>query len=177
MLNSLPKSPEELVHLKWSQIEPFVEDLKAREINAENINQWLLDWSQLMDTIGEQYSRLHVGTSVNTADEEAEQRFLSFMDEVYPKAMAAEEQLKQKLLASGLEPEGFEVPLRNFKAESDLFREENLPLLAKEQKLANEYNKIIGAQTVEWEGEEITVTQLRPVYRKTIETGEKKRGD
>jgi oligoendopeptidase F len=165
MLNSLPKTPEELVRLNWSQIEPYVDDLKAREINAENINQWLLDWSQLMDTIGEQYSRLHVGTSVNTTDEEAEQRFLSFMDNVYPQAMAADEQLKQKLLASGLEPEGFEIPLRNFKAESDLFREENLPLLAKEQKLSNEYNKIIGAQTVEWEGEEITVTQLRPVYQ------------
>jgi oligoendopeptidase F len=165
MFNSLPKSPDELVQLEWSQIEPFIEDLKARELNADNVNQWLLDWSRTAETIYEQYSRLHVGTSINTADKEAEKRFLSFMDETFPKAMEAEEHLKQKLLASGLEPEGFEVPLRNFKAESDLYREENLPLLAKEQKLANEYNKIIGAQTVEWEGKEITVTQLKPVYQ------------
>jgi oligoendopeptidase F len=70
-------------------------------------------------------------------------------------------------LESGLEPDGLEIPLRNFKAESDLFRDENLPLLAEDQKLGNEYNKIVGAQTVEWEGEEVTVTQLRPVYQET----------
>jgi oligoendopeptidase F len=167
MSNTLPTTPDELVHLKWSQVQPYLEELQGRALTADNVQQWLLDWTRLEETIGEQYSRLHVAISSNTADQEAEKRFLTFMDEVFPKAMAANEMLKRKLLESGLEPEGFEIPLRNFKAESDLFREENLPLLAEEQKLANEYNKIIGAQTVAWEGKEVTVTQLRPVYQET----------
>ena len=79
--------------------------------------------------------------------------------------MAAEQALKQKLLASGLEPEGFAIPLRNMRAEADLFREENLPLLAEENKLRTEYDKIIGAQTVTWEGQERTVDQMKPVYQ------------
>ena len=46
------------------------------------------------------------------------------------------------------------------RAEADLFRADNLPLLAEQQKLAIQYDKIYGAQTVNWEGEEITLTRL-----------------
>ena len=46
------------------------------------------------------------------------------------------------------------------RAEADLFRSANLPLLAEQQKLAIQYDKIYGAQTVKWEGEEITLTRL-----------------
>ena len=53
------------------------------------------------------------------------------------------------------------------RAEVEIFQEDNLPLLTQELKLGNEYNKIIGAQTVTWEGEEITLAQLKPVYQKT----------
>jgi oligoendopeptidase F len=73
--------------------------------------------------------------------------------------------LKEKLLASALEPEGFAIPLRNMRAEAELFQEANLPLLADEQKTGNEYDKIIGAQTVVWEGQETTLSQLQPVFQ------------
>jgi oligoendopeptidase F len=46
------------------------------------------------------------------------------------------------------------------RAEADLFREKNIPLLTEEQKLSIEYDKIRGAQTVDWDGEEKTVPQL-----------------
>jgi oligoendopeptidase F len=57
--------------------------------------------------------------------------------------------------------------MRAIRAESDLFRENNLTLLSEELKLANEYDKIIGAQTVEWKGKEVTLPQLQPVYQET----------
>ena len=65
-----------------------------------------------------------------------------FLDGIFPNVMAAEQKLKEKLLASKLEPKGFEIPLRNMRAEADLFRAANLPLLAEQQKLAIEYDKI-----------------------------------
>ena len=70
----------------------------------------------------------------------------------------------QQLLASGLEPEGFNIPLRNMRAEAALFRQENLPLISETQKLSKEYDKIVGSQTVQWDGQEVTLSQLRPVY-------------
>jgi oligoendopeptidase F len=48
-------------------------------------------------------------------------------------------------------------------AEAALFREANLPLLVENRKLGSEYNKIVGAQTVQWEGQELTLQQIRPI--------------
>ncbi len=160
MLKNLPSTPEALIAWTWPEIEPHYTDLASRPLNAASVEEWLTDWTRLGEKLEEMYSRLSVATTVNTADKEAEARMNAFLDGIFPQAMAAEQKLKEKLLASGLEPKGFEIPLRNMRAEADLFRESNLPLLAEQQKLAIEYDKIYGAQTVNWEGEEITLTRL-----------------
>ncbi len=163
MESSLPNTSDEFMDWTWEQMEPFYEELKNSQITEGKVAEWLHDWTQLGNLIEETYARLIVATTINTADKAAEERYCSFLDTIYPPAEAADQVLKEKLLASGLEPEGFKIPLRNMRAEADLFREANLLLLSKEQKLCTEYDKIIGDQTVEWEGEEITVEQLRPV--------------
>src|SRR5690606_27129697 len=63
-----------------------------------------------------------------------------------------------------LTPKGYDIQMRNMKAEADLYRDANVPLLSQEQKMISEYEKIIGSQTVQWEGEERTITQMKPVY-------------
>jgi oligoendopeptidase F len=50
------------------------------------------------------------------------------------------------------------------RAEASLFREANLPLLSDELKLSTEYDRIVGGQTVVWDGQELTLPQLQPVY-------------
>ncbi len=163
----LPQDTKTLLTWSWSDIEPHYNDLAARTLTAQNVAGWLADWTALDDRVSEMSSRLHVATTVNTADKDAEARFKAFLDTIYPKVEAAEQKLREKLLGSGLEPEGFEVPLKKMRAEADLFRESNLPLLTEEHKLGIEYDRIIGAQTVQWEGKEVTVSQLRPVYLDT----------
>jgi oligoendopeptidase F len=160
MLKNLPSSPEALIAWSWAEIEPYYQELASRSITAADVEAWLADWSSIGERIEELFARLSVATSINTADKEAEQRMNRFLDSIYPNVMAAEEKLKEKLLTSQLEPSGFEIPLRNMRAEADLFRAANLPLLAEQQKLAIQYDKIFGAQTVTWEGEEITLTRL-----------------
>lgn len=160
MLKNLPTTPQEIIAWTWPEIEPYYKDLEARPLSAANMDGWLADWSSIGERIEEMYSRLSVATSVNTADKEADARMNAFLDGIFPNVMAAEQKLKEKLLASKLEPKGFDIPLRNMRAEADLFRESNLALLADQQKLAIEYDKIYGAQTVKWEGEEITLTRL-----------------
>ena len=56
------------------------------------------------------------------------------------------------------------MPLLKMRTEAEIYREKNVPLLIREHKLSMEYDKIIGAQTVQWDGKEITVVQLRPIY-------------
>ncbi len=160
MLKNLPNTGPEIIAWTWSAIDLYYKELDTRSLSATTVDGWLADWSSIGERIQEMYARLSVATTVNTADKEAEKRMNGFLDEIFPKAMAAEQTLKEKLLASKLEPKGFEIPLRNMRAEADLFRESNLALLADQQKLSIEYDKIYGAQTVHWEGEEITLTRL-----------------
>ncbi len=152
----------EFMNWSWDKIKPYYDELASREVTAATVEEWLSDWSLLSDYIHETASRLHVATTVDTTDKEAEERFNRFIEEVMPPARKADQRLKEKLLASGLTPKGFEIPLRNMKAEAELFREENLPLMVEEQKLRNEYNRVVGAQTVEWRYKEYTISQLRP---------------
>ena len=165
MLKKLPTTPQEIIAWTWPAIEPNYIDLEARPLSATNVAGWLADWSSIGERIEELYSRLSVATSINTADKEAEARMNVFLDGIFPKVMAAEQKLKEKLLASKLEPKGFEIQLRNMRTEADLYRESNLALLADQQKLCIEFDKIYGAQTVKWEGEEITLTRLAMTFQ------------
>lgn len=174
MLKNLPSTPEALVAWTWPEIEPHYRDLESRPLTKASVEEWLTDWTRLGEKIEEMYSRLSVATSVNTADKEADGRMNKFLDGIFPPAMAAEQKLKEKLLASKLKPKGFEIPFRNMVAEANLFRESNLPLLADQQKLAIEFDKIYGAQTVKWEGEEITLTRLAMTFEQPDRTRREK---
>jgi oligoendopeptidase F len=164
---SLPTDAKSILALKWNDYEPYYKDLEARELNKGNIDTWLNDWSTLAATADEHYWRLYIATTVNTADKQIEDQFNKYIEEIQPLAKTAEQKLKDKLLASGLSPKSFETGLRMMRAEAEIFTEENLPLLAEEQKLTTEYNKLRGAVTVMWDGEERTLTQMFPLLYET----------
>lgn len=166
MLDSLPRDPKLMTKLTWPDLEPHYDDLTRRSLSQDSVEQFLADWTRLTETIDEAFSRLYVATTVNTADSEAEALYYAFLDEIYPRTGEGEQALKRKLLEARLEPAGFQVPLRKMKAEAEIYREENLPLLVQEHKLSTQYDKIIGGQTVEWEGKELTVPQMRPLFQK-----------
>lgn len=167
MFDSLPRDAVHRSDWTWKEIEPYYEDLLRRLIHDDNVVQWLADWTRLSEVLDEVFSRLHVATTVDTSDRVAEERYHRFLDRIYPPAEEAEQRLKTKLLDMGIVPPGFEIPLRKMRTEAEIFREENLPLIVQEHKLANQYDKIIAEQTVEWEGQERTIAQMRPLYQET----------
>jgi oligoendopeptidase F len=136
-------------------------------LNDDTVADFLAKWSRVSELVEELHERLYVAKTVDTADAIAEARYTRYLDEIYPASREAEQALKQRLLGSGLQPKGFEIPLLKLRAEADLFREENLSLLAEEQKLSAEYDRIVGAQTVEWRGEELPIPRVRLLYQET----------
>ncbi|MFZ5858350.1 MAG: M3 family oligoendopeptidase [Chloroflexota bacterium] len=157
---SLPTDSKSILAMTWQDYEPYFNDLASRDLNASNVEAWLDDWSTLSCCVDEQFTRLQVLTSQYTADESIQKQFEAFIDQIQPAARAADQKVKEKLLASGLRPKGFEVAQKMMQTEAETFRESNLPLLAEEQKLNTEYDKIMGATTVMWEGEEKTLWQM-----------------
>jgi len=162
MTTSHPPHSRDVMTWEWAQFEPFYEQLSDYSLTQDNIAKWLAYWSRLQDLIYERHQRHYVATTLDTTDKQAEQDYNHFLDELYPRSQSADQQQKEKILQSGIEPEGFEIPLRNMRAQAELFREANLPLLSDEIMLANEYSKITSVQTIEWEGQELTIDQVTP---------------
>ncbi len=156
----LPDSALDFLDWDWSRVESEYRGLRSRNLSGANLAAWMADWSRLKELIEEGHSRLYVAKTLDTADPEREQRYQTYLEEIYTPAEEQDQKLKEKLLASGLEPDGFVIPLRNLRAQAELYRDANLPLLEKEKKLSSEYDRIRGAQTVEWQGQEITIARL-----------------
>ncbi|MEP7293012.1 MAG: M3 family oligoendopeptidase [Chloroflexota bacterium] len=165
MFSTLPTTVDDFQYWDWAKIEPYFKDLEARELTGDNVIEWLSDRADISFLIGESYMRLYVGTTVDTTDEETEKRYNAFLQDVLEPANVAAQRLKEKLLASGLQPAGYEIELRNMRTEAELFREDNVPLFTQESKLGTEYDRIVGAQTVQWEGEERTALKMRQAYQ------------
>ena len=165
MLPSLPHDATEFKSWSWVQIEPYYKDLLSRNLTEATCSQWLADWSHLAKLVDETYWRLYVANTIDTTDVQAEGRYTTFIDKIQPHCREADQKVKEKLLSSRLSPAGYEIPLRNLRAQAALYRESNLPLLAEDKKLSMEYDRIVGAQSVMWEGQELTIPQLSPVYQ------------
>jgi oligoendopeptidase F len=167
LFSTLPSRAEELFGWKWAQIGPYYAELAERPLSPGTMPEWMTDWTRISALVGEALEKLHVATTRDTSDKELEHRYHAFMEELLPPMEAAEQRLRERLLDSGFETVDLRAPLKGLRADAELYREENVPLLVEEQKLDSEYSRIIGSQTVLWEGEERTLQQMQPLYQET----------
>lgn len=165
MFETLPSDTRDALDWGADKYQPYLDALADATVSADTLHEWMSNWSTLSKFMSEVYMRLYVATNQDTTDEAAENRLRAFLTDVYPLMSVYEDKLNRKLLESGVEPENFDVQLRNMRANVALFREENLPIQTEIQKLGMKYDKIIAAQTVEWEGEEKTLTALLPLLQ------------
>ena len=147
--------------LDWSTVQPHVDALLATELSRDNAESWLQRWSDLTAILHESRSQIYREVSENTADEEAEKRFLLFVEQIMPQAKIAAQALKNKLLAfEDHTPQAdAAMMIKRFRTEASIFRQENVPLQSELTKLGNEYEKLVGGMTIEWEGKEETMPQ------------------
>jgi len=167
MFNTLPSTYDALKDWSWEQFAPYFADLESRDLTDASADSFLKDWSHLSEAIGEILNRARILTTQNTSDEIAEAHLRTLMESLYQPSVQVGNALNEKLLASGVQPDNFELPLKRMRAEVQLFREENLPLQLEEQKLGIEYSKVIGGQVVQWDGEEVTLTELVKAFQET----------
>src|SRR5947208_8501639 len=128
MFAELPNTINGFQYWDWAKIEHYFKALETRDLTEANVIEWLNDWAKLNFLIGETYSRLYVGTTVDTTDEKTEARYNAYMEDILQPTNVAAQRLKEKLIASGLEPQGYAIELRNMRTEAELFPEENVPM-------------------------------------------------
>jgi oligoendopeptidase F len=157
---TLPSTPEAFRDGRWEDILPYYEELAVRPL--DDVEDWLRDWSRLESLLGEAHTLASIRYTSDTTDPEWEDRYLRFSADVGPKAGEQSVRLGRRLVESGHSRAGLETAVRRFRNSIDLFREENVPLQGELSKLNARHQKLTGAMTVEWDGQEMTPMQLRP---------------
>ena len=151
----------------WPQIAPLFDQLENRAAQCKTaaaLERWLLDWSELNAALDEESSRRYIAMTCHTDNPDAEKAYLHFVEhvepELKPRQFALEKLYVAHPLREQLPPERFQVFDRDVKNHVELFRPENVPLETAEAKLAQQYQKLSGALTVNFRGEEKTLVQM-----------------
>jgi oligoendopeptidase F len=159
---ALPDSAEAFKDASWPDVAPYYEELAARPLDNGSVEAWLADWSRFESLLSEAASLAHFAYSCNTADAEREQAHLRFASEIDPKADEQRARLQARLVELGYVRPGLETTMRRFRNQMELFREANVPLFTELAKVSTEWSKVIGAMTVDWDGQEKTPPQMWP---------------
>jgi len=159
--------PSEIDLGDWPQIAPLFDQLEARMTQARSVadlEKWLLDWSELSAALDEEASRRNIAMTCHTDNAEAEKAYLYFVEHVEPQLKPRQFALEQLYVAhpqrKNLSQPRYEVFDRDVANHVQLFRPENVALETEEAKLGQQYQKLIGAQTVKFRGEEKTLVQM-----------------
>ena len=156
----------------WAQVEPYFQQLLGRGVDdAEALEGWLADYSELSAVMSECGSRLNIGHACHTDDEAVEKAYLHWVENIAPKLAPLGNELKKKYLdapgLAGLDPGRYDILTREWKASFELFREANVPLSTQVTKLNSEYDKTVGAMLVDYGGKTQTLQQLARYQEET----------
>jgi oligoendopeptidase F len=146
----------------WDTLEPYLEELKNRQLNnATSLEQWLLDRSELESILAEEMGWRYIRMTCDTQDEAATEAFNYFVNEIEPKAAPYDHALNEKLISSPflqeLDRDKYRIYLRSVQKAIEIFREENIPLHTEITTKQQQYAAITGAMTVVLQGEEMTL--------------------
>ena len=165
-IKKLPRRflPGDFTVTTWDKLEPFFIDVLEREINSkEDLEKWLKDISELEAALSEDGCWRQIRMTCDTESKELENAFTFFVMEIQPKVQPYADKLNKKLINSpftkDLDQKKFFTYLRTVKKNIDLFREENIPILAEMSVMQQQYGVIAGKMTVEVDGKEYTLQQ------------------
>lgn len=151
----------------WTQLAPLFEQLEARGAAAQSVadlEAWLLAWGELSAALDEEASRRYIAMSCHTDNAEAEQAYLHFVEKIEPELKPRQFKLEQLLIAhprrTELPSPRYDVFLRDVQNHVALYREENVALETEEAKVGQQYQKLSGALTVQFRGEEKTLVAM-----------------
>jgi len=165
-IKKLPRQflPEDFTVTAWEKLEPYFKNLLEREINSKNeLEQWLKDVSELEAVLSEDGCWRQIKMTCDTENKQLQEAFTLFMMEIQPKAQPWADKLNHKLVdcpfTKELDQQKFFTLLRTVKKNIELFREENIPLLAELNVMQQQYGMICGKMTVNVNGQEYTLQQ------------------
>jgi oligoendopeptidase F len=167
--------PEDLAITDFGVLTPYFQELLERQItNLAEFDRWLLDRSELDAVLEEDLAWRYIRMSINTADTELRAAYTAFVTQIQPELAPLEDQLNQKLAGLPFLQErndsAHQIYFRSVRTALDLYREENIAIEAALNEEAQQYGAISAAQTVEHNGETLTMQQAALLLKEQDET-------
>lgn len=162
----------------WEKLKPYFDELQKRGIGSPaELEKWLRDYSELGAVVSEDMAWRYIKMTCDTANEELRARYNDFVQNIEPNMAPVTNELNKKIMATpykdGLSAEGYPIYLRSIKNNIELFREENIPLNTRLQELEQQFGAINGEQSIEYNGERITL-QKASIHLKNLDRNVRK---
>lgn len=156
--------PKDFVLTDWASLEPYFIELSDRPLeDAEGLEKWLKDLSELEAFISEDACWRQIKMTCDTTDKSLEEAFNFFCMEIQPKMQPYADALNKKLMAcpftKTLDKDTYFTYLRSVQKSIDLFRTENIAIQAELSVMQQQYGAIAGKMTITHEGQEYTLQQ------------------
>jgi oligoendopeptidase F len=147
----------------FEKIKPYFDNLLNRSISSKGeFEKWLEDRSELDAVLEEDLAWRYIRMTIDTKNEEHSNSYTFFVTKIQPELAPLDDQLNRKLMQSPIvkdyvNDDAFRIYFRSVGTQLNLFREENIPIEAFLNEKSQEFGAISGAQTIEHEGQEITM--------------------
>lgn len=156
--------PSNFVLNTWNDLKPYYEQLSTATLNnLEDLENWMLQRSELESFVSEDLGKRYIAMTCNTADEKASEAYSFFVAQIQPEIAPYSNQLDKKLLECPftleLDNELYHIYLRGVKMNIAIFREENIPLFTELNNLAQQFSTVSGSMSVVIDGNEMTLPQ------------------
>ena len=157
--------PKDVNWAEAGEVKSLFELLLSSRINSsEDLENWLLDRSELESSISEAGAIFYIKMTCQTDDVQSAEDYKNFITTVIPVVKPLEHKLNGKYLNEikrfALLEDYYSVHDRSIKAEVELFVDENVPLQTKVDLLSQEYQTLCGAMTVLFDGKERTLPEM-----------------
>lgn len=164
--------PENLQINSWETIEPYYKNLLERQLKSiSDLKTWLQNWSELEAIVSEDYAWRYIKMTCDTFNEKLLQDYTFFIEEIEPKIAPLSNQLQKKLIdcnfINELDKDSYFVFIRGIRKSLELFREANIPLNTEINNESQKYGAISSAQTIENNGEQITLQKAASLLKST----------
>jgi oligoendopeptidase F len=138
-------------------VESIYRSLLERPIQSPlELEKWLADFSELTSAVDEYGNRLYINKSCHTEDAQIEKSYLHFVERIEPKVKPLFFALQKKFLDSpyraALASPKISMVERRWRADVEIFREQNVPLETEVTRQVTEHDRICGAMTVRFAG-------------------------
>ena len=164
--------PEGVELTQWEQIEPWYRKLLAEPVaSAAELEKWLTAAGELNAAVGEEGVKRYIAMTCQTDDPEREAAYLAFVREIEPKLKPLQNAKRSRYHAAParaqLSKDRYAVFDRAARESPRVYREANIPRETQLAELEQRYQKIVGAMTVSYRGQERTLPQMAPFLEET----------